>query len=166
METYGRENDAYRLVGLSRYLPQSEDTIAWVIDELDDEQADQYENYAYNLPIILVKADPAVLLSKESAILEARHFPHALHAPFTERLRMLSWDLATCWQALEEGKNNLGYAYRIVEALARYGQECEEKVRIALSQKMEDSSNNPMKWLEPCTRPFWLWRFLLTGAVG
>src|ERR1022692_1854498 len=120
VETYGRQNDAYRLIGLSRDLPQSEDTITWVIDELDDPQSDQYENYTYNLSMVLAKADPAVLLSRESAILEARHFPPALHAPFTERLRMLSWDMATCWQKLdefcEEGKDkqdtrefNLGY---------------------------------------------------------
>ena len=37
VETYGRQNDAYRLIGASRDLPQSEDTIAWVIDELNDE---------------------------------------------------------------------------------------------------------------------------------
>src|SRR6267154_1533845 len=49
VETYGRENDAYRLIGASRDLPQTEDTIAWVIDELNDAQADQYENYTYNL---------------------------------------------------------------------------------------------------------------------
>ena len=160
VETYGRENDAYRLIGLSRDLPQSEDTIAWVIDELDDPQSDQYENYTYNLSMVLAKADPAVLLSRESAILEARHFSPALHVFFTERLRMLSWDMATCWQRLEEfceeGKDkqdtreiNIGYANRIVEALARYGEECEEKVRILLSQKVDDYSNNPMKWLEP-----------------
>jgi SEC-C motif len=160
VETYGRQDDAYRLIGLSRDLPQCEDTIAWVIDELNDESCNKYENYAYNLSMVLVKADPAVLLSKESAVLEARHFLPHLHASFTERLRMLSWDMAICWQKLEEfceeGKDkedtseiNLGYANRIVEALARYGEECEEKVRILLSQKVDDFSHNPMNWLQP-----------------
>src|SRR6266481_3616192 len=41
VETFGRE-DAYHLIGRSRDLPQSEDTIAWVIDELNNEQADQH----------------------------------------------------------------------------------------------------------------------------
>ena len=58
VETYGRENEAYRLVGLSRDLPQTEDTIAWVIDELNADQTDKYENYAYNLSMVLVDADP------------------------------------------------------------------------------------------------------------
>src|ERR1700722_9659558 len=48
VETYGKK-DAYHLIGLSRVLAQSEDTIAWVIDELNDESSDKYEKYAYNL---------------------------------------------------------------------------------------------------------------------
>ncbi len=60
-----------------------------------------------------------------------------------------AWSLAMrppagrCWRTLcEEGKDkqyinevNLDHANRIVEALARHGQECEEKVRFLLSQK-------------------------------
>ena len=160
VETYGRQNDSYRLIGLSRDLPQTEDTIAWVIDELDDPQSDQYENYTYNLSVVLAKADPAVLLARESDILEARYFLPGLRESLTERLRMLSWDMATSWQQLEEfceeGKDkqdtreiNLGYAYRIVEALARYGEECDTKVQAILSQKVDDYSHNPLKWLEP-----------------
>src|SRR5262249_21336818 len=78
---------------------------------------------------------------------------------FTERLRMVAWDFATCWRRLEEfceetkdeqnaGEINLGHANRIVEALARYGQESEEKVRALLSQKATDYTHNRMMWLE------------------
>jgi hypothetical protein len=159
-EKYGKQHDAYRMIGASRDLQQSDDTIAWVIDELNKPQANHYDNYIYNLAMVLVRADPAVLLSRESAILEARHFPPDLQSSFTERLQMLSWNEDTCWQKLqefcEEGKNkqytnevNLGYANRIVEALARYGQECEAKVREVLAVKVVDYSHHPMKWLEP-----------------
>ena len=160
VETYGRQDDAYQLIGLSRDLQQDKETIAWVIDELNNESCNSYENYAYNLSMVLVKADLALLLPRESDILEARHFPAALHTPVTEQLRMLSWDEATCWQKLEEfceeGKDkqfanevNLGYANRIVEALARYGQNCEQKVHTVLCQKIEDYGHHPMKWMEP-----------------
>ena len=160
VEKYGRENDAYRLIGASRDLPQTEDTIAWVIDELNAEQTDKHENYAYNLSMVLVNADSALLLPRESDILEAHHFLPELRTPLTDRLRMLSWDEATCWQKLEEfceeGKDkrytnevNLSYANMVVEALARYGQECEPKVREWLAVKLEDYSHHPMKWLEP-----------------
>jgi len=154
------KKDAYRVIGLSRDLPQTEDTIAWVINELNDPQTDQHENYAFNLSMVLVEADPALLLPRESAILETLHFLPDLREAFTARLRMLFWDEATCWQRLEEfceeGKDkeyinevNLPYANSIVEALARHGKGCEGKVRAILSQKVEDFHNNPMAWLEP-----------------
>ena len=160
VETHGRGSDAYRLIGLARDLPQTEDTIAWVIDELNDQDCGKYENYAYNLSMVLVAADPALLLRRESDILEARHFLADLRTPFTQRLQMLSWDEATCWQKLEEfceeGKHkrysnevDLGYANLIVEALARWGQECEPKVRELLAIKLDDYRNHPMRWMEP-----------------
>ena len=160
VETYGRQNDAYRLIGLSRDLPQTEDTIAWVIDELNDEQTDKYENYAYNLSMVLVKADPTLLLPRECDILEARHFLAGLREHVTDRLRMLSWDDDTCWQKLEEfceeGKDNrftnevnLSYANRIVEALARYNEACEPRVHELLAVKLDDYTGHLMGWLEP-----------------
>ena len=160
VEKYGRENDAYRLIGAARDLPQTEDTIAWIIDELNDDSCDKYENYVYNLSMVLMNADPALLLPRDSDILEARHFLTELHTPLADRLRMLSWDEATCWQKLEEfceeGKDkqyvndvNLSYANLIVEALARYGQECEPRVRKWMAVKLDDYSHHPMKWLEP-----------------
>lgn len=159
VETFGRQ-DAYHLIGFSRDLPQTEETIAWIIDELNNEESNQYENYTYNLSIVLVTADPALLLLRESSILDSSHFIHPLHEAFTERLQMLSWDMATCWQELQtfcdERKDkqyindvNLSYGKRIVEALARYGDECEEKIHAILNQKVDDYRNNPMKWMEP-----------------
>ena len=74
VENYGRQNDAYRLIGASRELPQTEDTIAWVIDELNAEPTATFENYAHNLSLVLMEADTDLLLPRESAILDARHF--------------------------------------------------------------------------------------------
>ena len=158
VETFGRQ-DAYHLIGLSRDLPQTEQTIAWILDELNSEQSDQHENYTYNLSMVLVKADPALLLPKEPDILESRHFLLELRESFSERLQMLSWDAATCWQRLEDfceaGKDkqsvnevNLAYGNRIVESLARYGDECEERVHALLRQTVDDYRHNPMTWME------------------
>ena len=159
VETFGRE-DAYHLIELSSGLPQTEETIDWFIGELNDSQSDQHENYTYSLSRMLVEADATLLLPNESAILDSLHFSDWLHTPLTERLRMLAWDEAACWRELEafceDGKDkqynndvNLGYGKRIVEALARYGDDCEEKVHDVLNQKVEDYNHNPMKWLEP-----------------
>lgn len=159
VEKFGR-TDAYRLVGSARDLPQTDATIGWVIDELNDEQCDKYDSYAYNLSMVLLEADPVLVLPRESAILEARHFQPDLKSPFLERLQMLAWDEATCWLKLEEfceeGKNkeytnsvNLAHANRIVEALARSGDGCKEKVEAILEQQVDDFHDHPMKWMEP-----------------
>ena len=44
---------------------------------------------------------------------------------------------------------DLGHARRIVEALARLGRGCEEKVHAILGQKLDDYRDNPMAWMEP-----------------
>lgn len=161
VETHGKE-DAWRLIGSARALRQTDESIDWVINELNDERSDersdQYESYAYNLSMVLLHADPALLLPRERAILEARHFSAAMHPALTERLRMLSWDAATCWRELEAicqigtdddstDRFDLARAGRIVEALARHGQECEERVRTLLAPRGDDGGETG--WLEP-----------------
>ena len=88
VQTYGREG-AYHLIGASRELEQTGASIDWVIDELNDARSNDHENYVYNLSMVLVEAEPTLLLPRESAILEARHFLEFLHPAFTERLRIL-----------------------------------------------------------------------------
>ena len=83
IEKYGRE-DAYHLVGSSVDLRQTEETVSWIIDELNDPDSDRYENYTFNLTRVLCHADPALLVRREAAILESRHFlrefPGGLHS--------------------------------------------------------------------------------------
>ncbi len=98
VETFGR-HDAYRMIGASRGLPQTQETIAWVVDELNNAESDRYENYTFNLSMVLVGAAPTLLLPRESDILNSLHFLEPLGPSITERLQMLSWDKATCWQS-------------------------------------------------------------------
>lgn len=68
--------------------------------------------------------------------------------------------MPTCWQKLKEfcemnkdkeysNEINLSHANQIVEALARFGKECEAKVHTLLSMKVDDFRYNPMSLLEP-----------------
>jgi SEC-C motif len=156
---HGRQ-DAFHQIGASRHLRQTEESIAWVIDELNDERSNDYENYTYNLSMILIHADPRLLLPRESAILEARHFLEFLSPAFSERLRMLSWDEATCWRELEEfceaskdeqstSEVALEHARRIVEALARHGKGCEEKAHALLTHWGEEGGQGAWGWMQP-----------------
>lgn len=160
VETYGRNNTTYQVIGAARELPQTEDTIAWIVGELNAELTGRCANYPLNLSMILTEADPRLLLSQEAAILSARHFLPYLHESVADRLRMTTWDFDTCWQQLEAfgeetkddpeaGSRKRNYGSSIVEALARFGQASEERVRTLLAQNVEDYTHHPMLWLEP-----------------
>ena len=156
VEQYGRE-EAYQLVGSSTDLAHTEETISWVVDELNREDADQYENYVFNLMRVLCHAAPALLVDRDTQIIAARHFIASGRDTFLERLEMLSWDESACWQELdaicEAGKDkddtkdvNLDRAGHILEALARIGgPACEEKVQSVLFQKVISLDKPPCR---------------------
>ena len=160
VERYGREG-AYNLIGGCTDLAHTDETISWVIEELNRDDADQYENYAFNLTRVLCDADPALLVHRDSQIIEARHFLASYRDTFLERLELLSWDEAACWRELEgiceAGKDKddtkdveLDRASHVLEALARMGgPQCEERILAILSQQIVSFDNNPMKWMEP-----------------
>ncbi|MHB8898103.1 MAG: SEC-C metal-binding domain-containing protein [Thermoguttaceae bacterium] len=159
IEKYGRE-DAYNLIGPSIHLRHSDKTIAWVVDELNDPDSDRYESYTFNLTRVLCHADPALLVHRDTAIIESRHFLPSFRERLTRRLELLSWDEAECWRCLEEiceegkGKQftnevDLSFANDLLEAMARAGCIHEDRVVSILTQKVDDFENNPMKWLEP-----------------
>lgn len=70
VEKFGRD-DEYPLVGGTGDLPQTAETIAWVLDELDDESCNRKPNYAYGLSKVLFEVDATLLLPIESRILES-----------------------------------------------------------------------------------------------
>jgi len=159
VERYGRE-DAYHLVGGSVDLRHTQETISWVIEELQDPDAERYENYVFNLNRVLCQAEPALLIHRDTDILETCRFYRDMVDHFTRRLELLSWDEAACWRRLEqiceEGKDkqyanevDLSFARDILEALARIGDDVEQRVLSVLSQKIKSFEHNPMKWMEP-----------------
>ena len=159
VERYGRE-DADHLVGGTVDLRHTAETVSWVIEELQDPAAEHYENYVFHLNRVLCHADPALLIHRDTEILESGHFYRAMRDHFIRRLELLSWDEAACWQQLEQicedGKDkrivnevDLSFAKDMLEALARIGDEVEQRVLSVLSQKIENFEQNPMKWMEP-----------------
>jgi hypothetical protein len=109
---------------------------------------------------VVCHADPALLLHRDTQIIEARHFFASYRDAFLERLEMLSWDEAACWRELEviceAGKDKddtkdveMGRAAHVLEALARIGgPTCEEEVLAVISQPVVTFENNPLKWME------------------
>jgi hypothetical protein len=150
VQTYGRE-DAWQLVGPAQNLPQTEETIDWVIAELDEDASIKAESYTLNLCEILVQTDLALLAPRSTAILNARHVPSFERDAFMERQAMASWDDARCWRELENLCEATGHddarplderrAGHIVEALARRRAACKERIESILADNtpIEDS---------------------------
>ncbi len=159
---YGWQH-SYSLIGLGSTLPHTEESMAWVLNELNrniDKKEENQVNYLFNLGRMLCNAEPGLLLQHESEIIESPGLLHDFKNAILERLKMLSWDGDTCWNALEDfceaGKDkqfvsdvNLDYASRIVEALARDIEKYIDQIQSLLSCEVKDFENNPMSWMEP-----------------
>ncbi|MFQ5754430.1 MAG: hypothetical protein ACE5HI_20825, partial [bacterium] len=162
VEKYGWQH-AYRLISRGSSLPHTEESMAWILNELnreiDKEDMDQV-NYLFNLGRMLCNAQIGLLLQHKSEIVESQGLWPEVKKAILERLKMLSWDGETCWKTLEKfcetGKDkhytnevDLGHTSRIIEALARDGEKYVDRMLSLLSCDIEDFENNPMKWMEP-----------------
>jgi hypothetical protein len=162
IEKYGRT----RALSYTHYLnilPQTEQTIAWVIAELQrDFQGAAEESYFYflNLSRLLCHADIRLVVQRAPEIFHAPNFDPKERLAFRERLDMFGWNAETCWQGLlkyceaNKDKNDieefdLGHALRIIEALARQPHEYQGQIVAILSEQVHDLRHDTRKWLQP-----------------
>lgn len=161
VETYGRD-EAGRLVGPARDLKQTDESVAWILGELDGAPGDADEVYTDNLSAVLAEADAALLRPREAAVLAALSLKPEARQAVVERLEMLSWDEATCWRELEALGDAAGAASstdevdldrgrRIVEALARHAGACEAKVLDLLGREAPGDDEGAAWWMELLT---------------
>jgi hypothetical protein len=162
IERYGRTK-AFSFTHYLNLLPQSEQTVGWVIAELrrDCEGRPEERHFYYlNLSRLLCHADIRLVAPHAPDILQAPHFDPRERLAFRERLEMFGWSADACWQALREyceanrDKNtieefDLGHAQRIVEALARQPHEYQGQIVALLAEKVQDFRQDARKWLQP-----------------
>ena len=159
IEKYGRRQ-AFQHVHDLENLAQTEATIEWVIRELHKEE-DKFhaqDSYFPALSRLLCNADPVVLVPRAQEILQAPCFTKDLNFDFRERLDLLAWDADRCWKELEDmcqeaakpdmADFDFGHAHRVVEALARQGDNYTDRILELLGQKVTDFNNDPMSWLD------------------
>src|SRR5581483_5974209 len=151
IERYGR-TQAFSFTHYLNLLPQTEQTIGWVITELQrDFQGRPEERYFYylNLSRLLCHADIRLVAQHAPDILQAPHFDPKERTGIQERLEMFGWNAEQCWQELRQyceanrNKNNLeefnlGHALRIVEALARQPHEYQKQIVALLTEQVRD----------------------------
>jgi len=166
IEKYGKA-DAFEHPGKARRLGQTEQTVDWLIGELNDEETglfsrdslDRTEGYSYNLSLFIKNIDMNLLRPRQADILASRYLEADARVNFSERLQMQSWDAIQCWQKLEEFcedlKNirdkeqiNCDYPDAIVDALARLGPGCEGKVLEYLAVKLDNYVGSSISWLQ------------------
>ncbi len=156
--------NAYLFIGCASTLPQTEETVRWILNELNSKKINQKEidqfNYLFNLGRMLYHAEPGLLLQFESEIMECPGLIPKLKEDIQERIRMLTWSGKTCWQALEDfceaGKDkqyitevDLVYASRVVEVLARDGEKYIDRVLKLLAVEVLDDETRFTDWMEP-----------------
>jgi uncharacterized protein YchJ len=144
-------------------LPQTEQTIGWVIAELQcdfEGRPEERHFYYLNLSRLLCHADIRLVAQHAPEILHARHFDPKEQVAFRERLEMFGWNAEKCWQALRQYCHanrdkdsledfDLGHTLRIVEALSRQPHEYQGQIVTLLAEKVQDFRHDPRKWLQP-----------------
>ena len=162
IERYGRTK-AFSFTHYLNLLPQTEQTIGWVIAELQRDfegRPEERHFYYLNLSRLLTHADIRLVAQHAPEILHARHFDPKEQVAFRERLDMFGWNAERCWQELHQyceanrDKNNLeefdlGHALRIVEALARQPHDYQGQIVTLLAQRVHDFRHDTRKWLQP-----------------
>ena len=162
IERFGRTN-TFSFTHYLNLLPQTEQTIGWVMAELQRDcegRPEERHFYYLNLSRLLCHADIRLIAPHAPDILHARYFDPKEKTGFQERLQMFGWNAEQCWQALQQyceanrEKNDLeefdlGNALRIVEALARQPQQYKEQIVALLSEKVHDFRYDARKWLQP-----------------
>jgi hypothetical protein len=162
IERYGR-TQAFSFTHYLNLLPQTEQTIGWVIVELQRDfegRPEERHFYYLNLSRLLCNADIRLVGQPAATIFHAPHFDSKEQVAFRERLEMFGWNAEKCWQELHQyceankDKNNLeefdlGHALRIVDALARQPHEYQKQIVSLLTEQVHDFRHDARKWLQP-----------------
>ena len=161
VEKYGRES-ALPILRRADHLPQSALTIDWLIAELrrDFDVADvNQDNYRFALAVILLEADPELLVRRHKEITSVASFPPELRGLLDLRLRWHFLDWPELWTEFERPgtvtklRAKVSPSERrlfnwIVRALSRHRSETGRV--IALLQRQYDGPNRSLiEWLEP-----------------
>lgn len=162
LERYGRTT-AFSFTHFLNLLPQTEETIEWVIAELHrdlDGEPAETRSYFMNLGRLLGHADIRLVAPRSSRIEHAPHMGATERLAFLDRLGMAEWSAEACWQALTRHCEinqhiahvedfDLGHAVRIIEALARQPHAFHEQILAILSQQSHQLHDGTRRWLLP-----------------
>lgn len=102
LQRFGRSN-AFSYSYPLAHLAQTEETLRWVIGELQTQpnRSEAERSYLDNLSRLLCQTDVNFLLPHKNVIRSVSGFSRDCLVPFTQRLELLSWDDDALWRELE-----------------------------------------------------------------
>ena len=161
IERYGWQ-DAFLYTEYLDDLPQTDDTVRWLIRQLKRDASklgEAWPRHRQALARQLSMANPELLKKYQSATADILDLDADVRENLRERARLLEAAPETCWKEIEDfaerekateliSEVNLDHAYRQIEALARNGEQYKERVLELLAVEIEDFEDNPMTWTE------------------
>lgn len=160
VEEYGWD-DALNYHLYHSYLSQTEETLAWLIDRLNKVGRPKTHTETVlcsRLALVISRADVALLMKHEQAILGLEGLETDFRDVIADRLRLMTISTDSNWRELEglceeyRGEYYLDdftidKAFRLSEAIARDGS-CAGRVLSILSAEIENHKNSPTTWME------------------
>jgi hypothetical protein len=156
-------DDAFDFCYLIQRLPQTEATVLWLIEQLEQRgpsQNDENDFLTSWLLEVLANAAPPLLQAQEQRILELGVVDEDMRKAIRDRIALHGLDPETLWRELEElcdhnkskdylPDEDIDHAHRLVEAMGRHPNVFDARVIERLGQDIDDYSDNPMIWMEP-----------------
>ncbi len=161
IETHGWE-DAFGMYSFLGNLVQTEETVRWVIDQLEQRHDNEEEGSLTSwLLDALNNANPALIQAHKDRIIGLDLVDEGVREAIEERLLLHSFTPEKLWKELEEfcdhnksedylTDGDIDYVHRLVEAMGVHPTVFDAKVLDILAHEIEDCTDNPMKWMEPC----------------
>ncbi|MFH1923836.1 MAG: SEC-C metal-binding domain-containing protein [Planctomycetota bacterium] len=156
--------DAFGMYSFMADLVQTQETLRWVIDHLrqrgqpaDEEEAD----ITLWLLDVLVHCDPDLLRAHEEEVLDLDAVDEDVREAIEERILLDGFIAEKLWSELDEfcehnksedylTDEDIDFAHRLVEALGRHPDVFDDRVLSILAEEIEDYTESPLKWMEPC----------------
>ena len=156
-------DDAFGTYSFIGNLVQTEETVRWAIDRLEQPgQPDNEEEAGLTSWLLdaLTNGDPNLIQAHEDRIMELDAVDEEVQEEISERIRFAGFSPKKLWAELEKLCNDnksedylvdeeIGFAHRLVEAMGRHTTESNDRLLSILAQEIEDYANSPLKWMEP-----------------
>jgi len=163
VEQYGLDY-AFGMYYFLRSLVQTEETLAWIIEQLrrrGQPQSEEEAEITLRLLEAVENAAPELLKAHAETIWELDAVDEGVREAVDEKILLAGFTTEKLWAELEEfcetnksveylADEDIDFAHRLVEALGRHPGVFDSKVLELLAQEVEDYTDNPMIWMEPC----------------